>query len=424
MPPPLPALAIPQRPSFPRSSSANTPDTPSACSRDAACALLHAYLADQPLPTCIYAHDAVLAAPATSLPPTSWDNPALRVFLRQGDRRAGDVAADKATLTDSLDERERARLRGWLVHGIETAPGSSGSALSSPLAAMSLAPSPFRPPLSSARSAPSIHAPSSSASASSPRPSNRSSSISSTSTSLTSTSLTTAAFRDRHIALQLAHGINFSKTWWRATVLSEVGVTVLTQLPPSNVANGGLGFEEESDEEDEEEFEEALEPMSGEDGEDEDDEAERTETEVDRHAADETEVPSPEDGDCSPRNGQPAFMPAYSALPRHASTNARAASPSPAESKSDFDKYPLSVQLARRKLGRRTAQERVGDFHVSLDGARDATSLEGMAVTLWDAPVGIFRCNRDLSITQANPKWRATCSALRFSHQRPPSPLD
>ncbi|BGP00731.1 Two-component-like hybrid sensor histidine kinase 2 [Rhodotorula toruloides ATCC 204091] len=403
MHPPLPRLAIPP----PHRSS--TTATPDEC-MGADYPLLHTYLADQPLPASIYSHDALLASPPNSLPPSTWDNPALRVFLRQGDRRKGDVGRDEQTLTDSLDERERARLRAWLVQGIE-AGTTGGSSLASPLAAMSLAPSPLRPALSTTYSAPSVYAPSSSSSS---RPSNRSSSISSSSTSLTSSSLTTAAFRNRHIALQLAHGINFSKTWWRATVLR--GVTVLTQLPPSNVANGGLGLDEEEEDEEEEMFEEALEQASDEGASDDEEEAETTETEVDRAGTgDETEVPSPIRADSSSdshplRPGIPAFMPSYTSLPRRSATDLRSSSPTPSEPKSEPDKFPLSVHLARRKLGRRTTQERVGDFHVSLEGARDATSLEGMAVTLWDAPVGIFRCNRDLSITQANPKWRATCN--------------
>ncbi|BGP30997.1 hypothetical protein JCM10296v2_002761 [Rhodotorula toruloides] len=401
MHPPLPQLAIPpphRSPTTATSDDCTGTDYP----------LLHTYLADQPLPASIYSHDALLAAPPNSLPPSTWDNPALRVFLRQGDRRKGDLGRDEQTLTDSLDERERARLRAWLVQGIEA--GAGASSLASPLAAMGLAPSPLRPALSTTCSAPSVYAPSSSSSS---RPSNRSSSISSSSTSLTSSSLATTAFRNRHIALQLAHGINFSKTWWRATPLREAGVTVLTQLPPSNVANGGLGLDEEEGE-DEEMFEEALEQASDEGASDEEEEeAETTETEVDHSGAgDETEVPSPVRADSSSdsRPGTPAFMPSYTSLPRRSSTDARASSPTPSEPKSEHDRFPLSVQLARRRLGRRTTQERVGDFHVSLEGARDATSLEGMAVTVWDAPVGIFRCNRDLSITQANPKWRATCN--------------
>ncbi|KAJ8294408.1 Hybrid signal transduction histidine kinase K [Rhodotorula toruloides] len=407
MHPALPQLAIPSRPTPSSSTATSTPDND--CTGTNCYPLLHTYLADQPLPTSIYSHDALLASPPTSLPPSTWDNPALRVFLRQGDRRKGDV---EQTLTDSLDERERARLRAWLVQGIEAGATTGGSSLASPLAAMSLAPSPLRPALSTTHSAPSVYAPSSSSSS---RPSNRSSSISSTSTSLTSSSLTTAAFRNRHIALQLAHGINFSKTWWRATVLREARVTVLTQLPPSNVANGGLGLNEEEEDEDEEVFEEALETDEGASDEEEEEEAETTETEVDRggNTGDETEVPSPIHADSSSDSqpSTPAFMPSYTSLPRRRlSTDARPSSPTPSEPKSEHDKFPPSVQLARRKLGRRTTQERVGDFHVSLEGARDATSLEGMAVTLWDAPVGIFRCNRDLSITQANPKWRATCN--------------
>ncbi|BGP46989.1 hypothetical protein JCM10450v2_002841 [Rhodotorula kratochvilovae] len=69
---------------------------------------------------------------------------------------------------------------------------------------------------------------------------------------------------------------------------------------------------------------------------------------------------------------------------------------------------PPSVQHARSRLGQRVPVEHVGEHEISLEGARDALTLEGLAYTAWHAPVGVFRVNRDLSVTQTNPKWRDT----------------
>ncbi|GAA6050047.1 hypothetical protein JCM3770_001931 [Rhodotorula araucariae] len=72
------------------------------------------------------------------------------------------------------------------------------------------------------------------------------------------------------------------------------------------------------------------------------------------------------------------------------------------------DSAPATVQHARARLGVPVPFEPVGEHEISLDGARDALMLEGLAYTAWHAPVGVFRVNRDLSVTQANPKWRHT----------------
>lgn len=57
---------------------------------------------------------------------------------------------------------------------------------------------------------------------------------------------------------------------------------------------------------------------------------------------------------------------------------------------------------------RRAGYERIGELEVAAERVRDATSLEGLAFTLWHSPVGMFRVNKDLSVTQANPAWRRT----------------
>ncbi|CEQ40499.1 SPOSA6832_02119, partial [Sporobolomyces salmonicolor] len=54
-------------------------------------------------------------------------------------------------------------------------------------------------------------------------------------------------------------------------------------------------------------------------------------------------------------------------------------------------------------------KHRIGDLEVDAETVKDPTTLEGMAYTLWNSPVGLFRCNRDLSVTMANPAWRHIC---------------
>ncbi|GAA5892970.1 hypothetical protein JCM8208_004139 [Rhodotorula glutinis] len=70
---------------------------------------------------------------------------------------------------------------------------------------------------------------------------------------------------------------------------------------------------------------------------------------------------------------------------------------------------PATVQGSRRRLGGKTPRESLGGgLDISLAGARNAVSLEGLAYTAWHSPVGQFRLSRDLSVTQANNKWRDT----------------
>lgn len=63
--------------------------------------------------------------------------------------------------------------------------------------------------------------------------------------------------------------------------------------------------------------------------------------------------------------------------------------------------------LGKRKLA--PGRIMIGAHEVDAEKARDPNSLEGMAYTLFHAPIGIFRVNSDLSITSANPSWRSIC---------------
>ncbi|GAA5893268.1 PAS domain-containing hybrid sensor histidine kinase/response regulator [Sporobolomyces salmoneus] len=51
----------------------------------------------------------------------------------------------------------------------------------------------------------------------------------------------------------------------------------------------------------------------------------------------------------------------------------------------------------------------IGAHEVDAERAKDPNTIEGMAYTLFHAPIGIFRVNTDLSITFSNPSWRNTC---------------
>jgi len=63
--------------------------------------------------------------------------------------------------------------------------------------------------------------------------------------------------------------------------------------------------------------------------------------------------------------------------------------------------------LGKRKLP--PGRIMIGAHEVDAEKVRDPNSLEGMAYTLFHAPIGIFRVNSDLSITSANPSWRSIC---------------
>ncbi|CDR49093.1 hypothetical protein NBRC10512_002638 [Rhodotorula toruloides] len=66
-----------------------------------------------------------------------------------------------------------------------------------------------------------------------------------------------------------------------------------------------------------------------------------------------------------------------------------------------------SAAVQEERTGR-AGVVRLGELEVSADRVRDATSLEGLAFTLWHSPIGMFRVNKDLQVTQANPAWRKT----------------
>lgn len=166
---------------------------------------------------------------------------------------------------------------------------------------------------------------------------------------------------NRHIALQFSPHVSFSKLRWRATVCPSEGFTILTLLPSSEVALGG-----------------GVDP------------SELTERE-----------------------------PAPSAAEGAASDVSWTKKDGPLDSQTTH----LTVRDAQARLGVPTECERVGEHEISLDGARDALTLEGLAFTAWYAPVGQFRVNRDCSIVQANPKWRHTAGACPSPHASGALPL-
>ncbi|GAA5868815.1 hypothetical protein JCM3774_003906 [Rhodotorula dairenensis] len=248
----------------------------------------------------------------------------------------------------------------------------------------------------------------------------RRTSVSSNSTAATSTAAT-SRWSSRHISLQLATSINFSKTHWRGTVYPDLGVTILTQMPASAVANGAFGvaeYEEDRDVRDVpasfastaavaaaadegtvEENAEALAALQRECAEgvlaweeastvagkmEQDDGINLEDLEPPESEDDEDEIEDSSESDA------PEGSETSSAL-------------------SEASKLPPSVLLARERIGKHVDAEPIGDNEISISGAHDSTSLEGMAYTLWHSPIGCFRVNRDLSITQANPKWRQAC---------------
>ncbi|BGP46992.1 hypothetical protein JCM10450v2_002844 [Rhodotorula kratochvilovae] len=315
---------------------------------------LLAYFRDQPLAVAAFAHAPL--ADDEDLPQPAYQNPALLHFLGQGvggaapgSRAHAEREARRAglTLTDAVDDRSRELLRRFLKDGIERAAEPSTTT-----AGVFPSPGEHTDPLKVIHPSP--------ASGARPRPGSSSAS--------TSFSSRHSRFQPhRQIALQLVSGVNFSKVHWRASVFLEFGCTVLTMLPASNVANGGLFTEAEEDEE--------------------------------------------EDEDEIVHFGEEARATGENAAPEDEAEEPMVEGPSPpsSEARTEPERFPLSVQLARQRLGKRTHCEHVGEHEISLDGARDALSLEGLAFSAFNSPIGLFRVNRDLSITQANPKWRQTC---------------
>lgn len=412
-----------------------------------------------------------------------YENPALRTLLQQGTggkARYSGAATEQppipSSLSETLNERNQVKLRSWLAAGLEEALGHSAPGTTAAAAAATKCgpASPMHihlPPPNLTRKnstkpfpSPGLRSPAlasvmmtmksngdggggsfpfgfssthdsngkptagdacnstsnSNSSSSLSTGMSRRTSVSSNSTAATSTAATTR-WSSRHISLQLATSINFSKTHWRATVYPDLEVTILTQLPASAVANGAFGVAEYDEDRDVrpvpaslasvaaaaavaedtavEENAEALAALQRECAEgvlaweeastvagkmEQDDGINLEELEPPESEDDEDEV------DDSSGSDAPDGSETSSAL-------------------SEASKLPPSVVLTRERIGKQVEAEPIGDNEISIAGANDSTSLEGMAYTLWHSPIGCFRVNRDLSITQANPKWRQTC---------------
>ncbi|GAA6018404.1 hypothetical protein JCM10207_000881 [Rhodosporidiobolus poonsookiae] len=256
---------------------------------------LRDYLDELPLAVCIFNHASL--EHGTTAPPV-YQNRACDALLRQGkatrDRPSatpagqangtdehGDTGAEDV-FTDCMDQPVRDDLRRWLLQGLHpSAPSPPAPASPSP---NHTSPAPSRPPLPSSLS--------------------RRSSLADPS-----------APSVRRIFLKLHDRISWPPIPFRAAV--RQGYTILTQLPPSELAKGG-------------------------------------------HI----------DGDPTVREQTP----------------------------------PMSPEVEKGE--QRSGKEIVGQFEIDAERAKDANTLEGMAYTLWHAPMAIFRCNRQLSIVQTNPAWR------------------
>lgn len=442
---------------------------------------LAAYLLDQPMPTAVYAHSSLseplkLNSPDKLAPPI-YENPAMRALLLQGSgaaaRAAGPTAENPpvpASLSETLNERNQAKLRSWLATGLEETLGQGrpkcssamgtptqlagngpGSPLHLPQLKRTNSTKPFPSPglrspalatvmmtmksngdgagsfpfgftqaagevAGKAEPEPKLaDSPSTSGGSSAWTSLSRRTSVSSNSTAATSTAAT-SRWSARHISLQLATSVNFSKTHWRGTVYPELGITILTQLPSSAIANGGLGFAEYEEDRDVREVPSASSATNGDEPPEEDNAealaalqkscaegvaaweeastiAGKREPEEQLNLED-LDVPESEDDE------DLVTDPSGSVSPDGSETSS---------SLSEASRLPISVVMARERLGKPIPYEPIGDNEISTSGAHDSTSLEGMAYTLWHSPVGCFRVDKDLSIVQANPKWRQTC---------------
>lgn len=435
------------------------------------------YLVDQPMPAAVFAH-ASLTEPIKpnsleKLAPPVYENPAMRSLLQQGsgaahrfNGAATEVPAIPASLSETLNERNQVKLRRWLTTGAEEAINnitskhhhhhtaglaspvpSNGSApqlpqikrqnstkpfpspgLRSPALATTLAAAkangdgpgsfPFGNVAAAAEQAPKSTEPSgSSPSSSAPTSLSRRTSVSSNSTAATSTAATTS-WHARQISLQLATSVNFSKTHWRGTVFPDLGITILTQLPSSLVANGGIGSTEEEDRDVREmplgsAVSASSHATAGDQAIAEEDAAAMVQRECAEGVA-AWEEASTIAGKMELDDGinlENLDAPDFDRDDEEIADASRSETPDGSvgsSALSEASRLPVSVLLARERLGKPVETEPIGDVEVSIEGALDPTSLHGMAYTLWHAPIGCFRVNRDLAITQTNPKWRQT----------------
>ncbi|GJN89911.1 hypothetical protein Rhopal_002900-T1 [Rhodotorula paludigena] len=174
-------------------------------------------------------------------------------------------------------------------------------------------------------------------------------------------SLSHTASSNRHIALQLDPLLWFPKSRWRATVYPTF--TILTLVPSTETTVIGP-------------------PDALPDG---PTTPSKTAPAKDAPSA----PPSP------PADGPPARPPRSTSHP--------------------FDPVPPSVLRARQRLATASPSsnaavqtEQVGEHAVAASSVLDAESVEGIAYMGWNAPFGLYRVNRELSLTQVTPKWRDT----------------
>ncbi|BGP23674.1 histidine kinase [Rhodotorula toruloides] len=319
------------------------------------------YLSDLPLPACIFAHSQLAyptnthphALPPTLQPPV-FQNAALDSLLaqRSATPALGSVLGDAGTFGGTVARVRKVEFPDAMTAKTRQrlrdwlANGAKvASAPPAPAPARTMSPSPLRP-VGTSRSRPS-----SPLSRPPPAP-RRSSSSSSSSTSTT-----------RQISLQLHRTISMSKLRWRATVYDDY--TVLTLLPALEVAQGrSMSFEQST---------------NG---------ANRT-VRIDE----EDESPT-----------QARFSSAQTTMPKRDSHDgAKVTSPIAAV-------FPLASRPRSDSVAQRTRDvEMLGEIEVLSDKAMDATSLQGLAWSAWNLPVGLFRADTDFRLTQTNPMWRKLC---------------
>ncbi|GAA5861804.1 hypothetical protein JCM8547_008558 [Rhodosporidiobolus lusitaniae] len=390
------------------------------------------YITDSPLPVAVYSHADLLASTGPdSLPLPYFQSPQLESWLYQGaggqallaqqqlrlnrgakvDRekervRENAIRAARAVapkdLTSALEPGSREPLRKWLVEGIFHAqqriaessasspePSQSGAATPS-----TISPHPL-PPAAPTASSPSFPF-SSSTSSSSSRPSaGRTPSIASsrgTYGSLYSSS--TSAHRQ--ISLQFRSTINFARTHWRAQVVPDKGFTLLTMLPAASIANGGQ-VTMSSSEDSHGSGSRASGSLSG------------------TTLGGGSSVGGLERADSG--RSVSSFSEALRSLAlaenagrkRGLSSGILEGVTEETASQQGAEADTEAPESAATSVLEDEPVEELGDVEVTVEAALDATSLGGLAYTLWHAPVGLFRVNTDLSIVQANPMWRQTC---------------
>ncbi|GAA5834256.1 hypothetical protein JCM11251_000584 [Rhodosporidiobolus azoricus] len=429
------------------------------------------YLQDSPLPVAVYSHADLQASAASDspcLPSPAYQCPALEAFLYQGAGGAALLAQQQLRLksrihgskvdkekektkeaaiqaarakapkdlTSALDEAAKEPFRRWLLDGIAHATGAGSGGV--PTTSGSFPSSRSRSP--SVQSASSLHRPSISTTQRAP-------SISSSRGTFGSANSASSGYASfRQTPLQLRSEIHFAKTWWRAQINLDLGVTIMTQLPATSVANGGqvslTGSEDGG----------GTGSVSG--------------TLVDRSEDGGKSTPhTPSEG--WPSSPHPAPVKPLDDLAEETSSQlddlvdaanmkewvprregAGKGVPTPAADREGAGKgvpTPAAEKQEKKEKGKSTQDEKgvvgvgdknivegeergalsalssetdedersshvelLGEVEVSVEGARDPCTLEGMAFTLWNAPVGLFRVNTDLALTQCNPIWRRT----------------